>query len=218
MTPNGAPRWLRLPGGRRLAFAEYGDPQGLPVLYCHGFPSSRREAELIDPAARAEGARIIAPDRPGYGDSDPLAGRSIAGWSMDACALADHLGLPRLALVGVSGGGPYALACAITIPDRITACALVCPLGPVYRAPLLATMHPAARAVFALPRQAPRLARILLGGPAAAVLSLWPQGVEHLRALGAPTADRRELARPEVAAILNASIRDAMRRGAAGAL
>lgn len=214
---NRAPQWLRLPGGRRLAFTEFGDRRGRPVLYCHGFPSSRREAELIDPAAQAEGARIIAPDRPGYGDSDPLPGRSLLGWAEDVRALADHLGLGTFALVGVSGGGPYALACAITIPDRITACALVCPLGPVYRTRLLATMHPAVRTLFALPRQAPRLARILLGGPAAAVLSIWPQGVERLRTLRAPTVDRRELARPDIAAILNASIRDAMGRRAAGA-
>jgi pimeloyl-ACP methyl ester carboxylesterase len=218
VTPDQAPWWLRLPDGRRLAVAEYGDPRGEPVLYCHGFPSSRREAQLIEPAARAEGARLIAPDRPGYGDSDPLPRRSIADWADDVAALADHLGLPRVALVGVSGGGPYALACAQRIPDRLSACALVCPLGPVHRAELLATMHPAVRAMFVLPHRAPHLSSVLLSGPAAALLSIWPQGVEHLRSLRAPPADRAALARPEVAAILNDSIRDAMRNGAAGAL
>jgi pimeloyl-ACP methyl ester carboxylesterase len=79
-------------------------------------------------------------------------------------------------------------------------------------------MHPAVRAMFALPHQAPHLSSVLLSGPAAALLSIWPQGVEHLRSLRAPLADRAALARPEVTAILNDSIRDAMRNGAAGAL
>jgi len=218
MTSERGPRRLRLPDGRRLAFAEHGDSDGRAVVYCHGFPSSHREAELIGPGARAEGVRIIAPDRPGYGDSDPLPQRSIAGWAEDVAALADHLGLGHFALVGVSGGGPYALACAQHLPERIQACALVCPLGPIYRPEVLAAMHPAIRASFLLPRRAPRLARLLLARPATELLSLWPEAIERLRSLHAPPADRDALARPEVSRTLNGSIRDAMRGGALGAL
>jgi pimeloyl-ACP methyl ester carboxylesterase len=209
---------LRLGDGRRLAWSEYGDPAGRPVLYCHGFPSSRQEARLLHPAAEALGARIIAPDRPGYGESDPLPDRTIAGWAQDLTALADHLGLVRFPLVGISGGGPYAAACTGLIPERLTACSLVCPLGPIYLEEVLEEMIWAVRVNFTAVRNAPQITRLLMGGPVAGVLSAWPQGVEHLRSLAAPPPDREELARPEVAAILDDTVRDAMRSGAPGAL
>jgi pimeloyl-ACP methyl ester carboxylesterase len=118
-TPDDGPRFVRLPDGRRLAYAEYGAADGDPVLYFHGFPSSRREARLIHADALATGARIIAPDRPGYGDSDDAPGRTLADWAGDCAALVGQLGLARFAIIGVSGGGPYALACAQHLPARL---------------------------------------------------------------------------------------------------
>ncbi len=117
---------VRLPDGRTLGFAQYGDPAAPPVLYFHGFPSSRLEAGLIP----IPGVRLISPDRPGYGLSDPKPGRSLLDWAMDVEALLDALHLDRVALIGMSGGAPYAAACAHSIPHRLTATALVSGMAP----------------------------------------------------------------------------------------
>jgi pimeloyl-ACP methyl ester carboxylesterase len=113
-----------MPDGRRLAYTEWGLPDGKPVLYFHGTPGSR----LWCPDERATATahvRLIAPDRPGFGRSDPLEGRTYADWPKDVDALADALQLPSFAVVGVSAGGPYAAACAALIAGRLSGAALV---------------------------------------------------------------------------------------------
>jgi len=219
--PDDGPHYVQLPDGRRLACAEYGVAGGHPVLYCHGFPSSRREARLLHGAAVAAGARIIAPDRPGYGDSDDAPGRTLADWAGDCAALVEALELARFAIVGVSGGGPYALACAEHLPEhlqaRCTACTLVCPLGAIYHDDLLNQMNPAARASLRLGRQPAWVANLVYGAPTTALLAHWPDLVEQVRHVGAPPADRTVLREGDTARILNQTIADAMQRGAPGA-
>jgi pimeloyl-ACP methyl ester carboxylesterase len=122
---------LRLADGRPIGFAEYGDPEGLPVLALHGTPGSRFMFALTDHAARRRRLRIIAPERPGYGLSAFHRQDSLAHEAADLNAFADALGLGRLALIGVSGGGPYAVAGAAAMPDRIALLALVNPVGPI---------------------------------------------------------------------------------------
>ena len=110
-------RDITLPDGRRLAYAEFGTPDGRPVLYFHGAPSSRLEPLLVgDDAWRANGLRVIAPDRPGVGLSDFLPKRGFSQWPNDVVALADALGLERFGVIGMSGGGGYVAACAAKIP------------------------------------------------------------------------------------------------------
>jgi pimeloyl-ACP methyl ester carboxylesterase len=121
---------LSLPGGRQLAFAEYGNPDGQPVMLFHGLPGSRLVWGGLPGEPFPPGLRIIAPDRPGYGRSDPLAGRTLIDWADDVTALADHLGLNRFAIVGVSGGGPGALACAFRMPERLIRVAVVAGAAP----------------------------------------------------------------------------------------
>lgn len=210
-------RLIERPGGRRLAYSQLGAPRGRPLLYCHGFPSSRKEALLIHRAAEATGWRIIAPDRPGYGDSDNLPGRALEDWPDDVLALIDRLGIGRFALIGVSGGGPYALACVSRIPERIRACALACPLGPLAVPELLADMAPPARMAFQLARSTPLLARLVFGGLTPRILGHWPRLVARLRDHGLPEADRVALADVQTWSILERTVADAMRRGAQGA-
>ena len=174
------PQFVRLPDNRRLAFAEYGDPEGLPVVYCHGFPSSRREARLLHRTAGQEGFRIIAADRPGFGDSDFKAFRKISDWPDDVTRLADQLDLGSFGLLGISGGAPYALACAARVGTRLSGCTLVCPLGPVYESWALQAMPWAVRINFEAALYTPAFVRALYGGVTSSVLYHWPHLVETL--------------------------------------
>jgi pimeloyl-ACP methyl ester carboxylesterase len=115
-----------LSDGRRLAYAEFGDPAGAPVLWFHGSPSSRLEPLLIgDARLAALGLRVIAPDRPGMGGSTPKPGRGILDWPADVASLADALGLPRFGVLGNSGGAPYVAACCARIPERVRSAVII---------------------------------------------------------------------------------------------
>lgn len=124
-------RTIALPDGRKLGYAEYGEPAGLPIFAFHGTPGSRFMFRLVDEPARRLGLRLIAPDRPGFGLSDFQENRSLADWPKDVRSLADALGLERFALAGISGGGPYVAASAALLPERAIAAVLVSPVGPL---------------------------------------------------------------------------------------
>jgi pimeloyl-ACP methyl ester carboxylesterase len=123
-------RLIRLDDGRRLGYAETGDPRGTPVLFFHGFGTTRVVCPPDEPALHL-GVRLIAVDRPGIGLSDPLPGRSLISWPADVAQLADRLELERFAIVGWSGGGPYALACGHELPERVSTIAAVSSAAPL---------------------------------------------------------------------------------------
>jgi pimeloyl-ACP methyl ester carboxylesterase len=110
--------------GRSVGYAEYSDPMGKPVLYFHGFPSSRFEGHrpTMDEIATRLHARVIVVERPGIGLSD-YKPYTIASWPDIVMEFADALRLDRFAVMGVSSGGKYVAACASKIPQRIRACA-----------------------------------------------------------------------------------------------
>ena len=118
---------IRLPSGRRLGYAEYGNPAGPPVFYFHGTPGSRVDVGVVDEEAIAAGVRLIAMERPGIGLSDYQPGRRILDWPADVECAAAALGYPdtSFGVIGLSGGAPYALACVKSIPHRLTHVALV---------------------------------------------------------------------------------------------
>lgn len=103
---------LTLPDGRTLGYAEYGHPTGHPLLFFHGWPSSRLEGWGAHAVARRLGIRVIAADRPGFGISSFQRDRCVLDWVRDVDALTETLGLEKFAVLGGSGGGPYALAVA----------------------------------------------------------------------------------------------------------
>ena len=111
--------------GERVAFSEYGDSNGEPVMFCHGWPSSRLMAQFAHDAARELGARIISPDRPGIADSSFVAKRRLLDWAPLVAELADFLKLERFRVLGISGGAPYAYALAWAMPERVRAVAVV---------------------------------------------------------------------------------------------
>lgn len=124
------PHFLTLPSGRRLAWAEYGDKFGKAIFYFHGWPSSRLAAAYLAPLAKKFQARIISIDRPGIGQSDFQPQRQITDWPTDVLAVAQHLDIKKFAIMGVSGGGPYAAVCAAKISHFLTRCAIVVGLAP----------------------------------------------------------------------------------------
>lgn len=181
------PATLTLPDGRALGFASLGDPAGRPVLYCHGFPGSRLEPAMLAGLATARGARLIAVDRPGYGLSSPAPGAAWLDLAEDQARLCEHLGLGRVAVVGVSGGGPLAMALAHLLGPRVGAVALVnaVPPSPARFGPWLRRLvwlgrHPGAarpvllagrRAVLAAPGSVPGLLHHALSAADRAVLT-----------------------------------------------
>ena len=122
---------MTLPDGRRLAYKTMGDPDGFPVLVLHGTPGSRRQLAVLDAPARERGVLVIAPDRAGYGGSTHDPGRTFASAARDLERLAADLGLDRCGVVGLSGGGPTALACGAMNPHRLTAVATVGGVAPL---------------------------------------------------------------------------------------
>lgn len=120
-----------LPDGGHIAFEEYGDARGVPVLFCHGWPSSRSMAQLTDAAARQLGARIISPDRPGISGSSFQRDRTLLRWPVAVRALMTHLGLKKLRMLAISGGAPYAYVTAWAMPEIVDALAIVSGAPPI---------------------------------------------------------------------------------------
>jgi pimeloyl-ACP methyl ester carboxylesterase len=121
---------VKAPDGRQLATQAYGDPDGKPVILLHGTPGSRLGPHPRGAVLHRLRVRLIAFDRPGYGKSDRFEGRRVADAAVDVMAIADAYGLDEFAVVGRSGGGPHALACAALLPERVTRAAVLVGLAP----------------------------------------------------------------------------------------
>ncbi len=206
---------LTLRDGRRLSYAEYGVPNGQPVLYCHGFPASRLDGHLVHAAAVRLNVRLIAPDRPGYGLSDFLAERRLSDWPRDLLELADAIPLNRFAVLGISGGGPYAVACAGQIFERLTSVGIVCGLGQTHIPGDMARMNPFARLSFAAARATPALSQ-LFNRMLAPALRNNPGLIFKMLASQLPPADREVLSDPKVFEMFADSYREAFRQGGRG--
>lgn len=122
---------LTLDDGRTLVWDEHGDVTGPAVIYMHGTPGCRLLWSGIPRMAKDAGVRLIMPDRPGCGASSFQPGRRITDWPRDVAALADHLELSRYWVLGASGGGPYALACASDGDPRLVRAAVTSGVGPL---------------------------------------------------------------------------------------
>ena len=207
-----------LASGRRIAWTEYGACDGTPVLYCHGFPASGVEAAFSDSAARERGVRIVAPDRPGYGESDPLPGRSLLDWVSDATALLDHLGISQAPVIGVSGGGPYSLACAARHPQRFPRVATFGALGPLAAPASEAEMTAFNRGCIRLARGRYWRLQALLFHLTAGLIRLSPSNIFRLIAAGESAADRELFRDRALRAIWTESMRRSVLQGANAAI
>jgi pimeloyl-ACP methyl ester carboxylesterase len=209
-------RVLRLADGRPIGYAEYGDPRGVPALAIHGTPGSRFMFALTDRAARDRGLRIIAPERPGYGLSEFRRKDSLARVADDMSALAYALGLRRIAVIGVSGGAPYAVATAAAMSDQVALLALVSPVGPIAECKNSIRMSKLHRLIFTRLGRAPlpcgtffwSLRQVVRHAPNLAYRGLMQRVV---------ATDRPILLRGEVKANLQTALREGLRPGIAGA-
>lgn len=207
-------RILRLPDGRNIACAEYGHRSGLPVLALHGTPGSRLMFALAHKAARERGVRLIAPERPGYGLSDYRAAESLAQIAEDLKSVADAYGLGRFAIIGVSGGAPYAVAAAEALPERISLLGLVAPVGEVAAGELaLSGFH---RFLFKRLARRPWAVRLFFHRLRLLIFRS-PDTIYHWLMRRVRPADRKILARAEVKASLQAGIGEGLRPGVEGA-
>ena len=192
---------FHLPDGRRIGYAEFGDPAGAVVLWFHGTPGARRQFPLVGRrAATRLGLRVVVVERPGSGLSDPHAYAAMADWATDITQVADALGAERLGVVGLSGGGPYALACG-AVPPLAARVAAVAVLGGMV--PSVGSEATAGGVADFTRRFAPMLS--VLRRPLAALSTgllapLIPFGHYVMRAYSSmsPEGDQRVFADPEI--------------------
>ena len=208
---------LTLPGGRVLGYAEYGDPDGLPLIGFHGTPGSRFMFRLAHRHALDLGLRLLAPERPGFGLSTYHRGHTLANYADDIAAFADALGISRFAVAGVSGGAPYAVACAALLPERVTALALVSPVGPMAGDERPRSIGPGHYFAFRLaPRVMPFLAAIFTIGRCAFLYT--PGAMIGFIVSRSTPSDWKILSRREVRRNLLQGVSEGVRPGIRGAL
>lgn len=197
---------FNLPGGRRLGYAEYGDPAGVPVLWFHGSPGGRRQIPLLARRAASDlGVRLVAVERPGTELSDPHAYESVAQWATDIGFVADTLGAQRLGIVGLSGGGPYALACGAVAPlsERVAGIAVLGGVVPAVGPDACATGGTVGLAARFAPVTSAlrRPLAAMFTGMYTAFVPLGHLGYQRLAKVAHP-GDRRVLADPEIEPML----------------
>lgn len=208
---------VKLSDGRSVGYAEYGDPQGRPVLHFHGLPSSRLEAnnpDLVESTARLH-VRLIAPDRPGVGLSD-FKPYTIANYPDIVTEFADKLGLDRFPVMGLSSGGKFVAACAWKIPQRLTAASIVSGTAPFDLPGVKETLSKKDQQIYGTADKMPWLFRLMLWKIArdvrknpASVLSLFTDISEP---------DKVALAQPNVKRTFEQMVVEAFRQGTRGAV
>ena len=215
-------RFVALPDGRRLTYAAWGAPEGRPVLWMHGWPGCRLAGALLEDAARDADVRVVVPDRPGIGGSDARPERRLLDWADDLAQLCDALGHDTFGLVGYSGGGPFALAAAHRLRDRLArradggpALAVVSSQVPLSDPADRARMPAAVQAVFALHQHVPFATNLTVG--------LMALGMQHLPELFTvqakatlPVCDQQLLERPALKNGLQREYQEAFRLGISG--
>jgi pimeloyl-ACP methyl ester carboxylesterase len=215
MSPPRIDSLFHLPDKRRLAYAEYGDANGPPVFLFHGLPGSRLSWGLLPDNPFPPRLRIVAPDRPGYGRSDAKPRRTLLDWADDVSNLADALEIQRFAIIGVSGGGPGALACAWKMPDRLTSVGVVSCAAPTDAPGVFHGMSKTNRFFMKLAWRMPWLSTLnvrFLGS----VIRRNPARYIDTMKFKMHDVDKAILARPEIQKMLAKDFAEALSSGAQG--
>lgn len=205
--------------GRRLGYAEFGDPAGYPIFYFTGGTASGLFARTLHSAASQVGARIIAPDRPGIGLSDFQPGRTLGDWPNDVCELADSLGIERFAVASESGGSPYVALCALKIPNRLTSAGIISGTSPLDAPHVLEGMSQQNRFSVLMMQKAPAWLLRLIYWPTALTVRCDPEKLRsQLATLGKAMSepDRVIYNTPEFQAAIWEAFCAAFRQGSRG--
>ncbi|MBN1147789.1 MAG: alpha/beta hydrolase [Anaerolineales bacterium] len=211
---------IKLKDGRALGYAEYGDLSGKPVLQFHGWCSSRLEGKLpiIEQAANNLQVRLIVIERPGMGLSTFKPKRRLIDWVSDIVEFAEAIGLERFSVMGYSSGGPYALACALKVPERLTGVAILSG-DPPHDVPEIASiLDKQTRQFDSIADKAPWLFNFLLG---MTFRKNRGSSVDQMIALvfpgELPPKDKEALSRPETPTWFAEMVREGIRPGSRGA-
>ncbi len=208
----------RLNGGTIVGYAQFGDPHGQPLLFFHGWPGSRLQARIFDAPARLYGLKILAPDRPGIGLSTGGCFPSVAAWADTLALWIEAMDITSFYTLGISGGGPYSLACAGRMPQRIAGAGVCCgaPLpSEIDHGPGLYWLY---RLLRAIDRTSPQILGLLMAGIRGYLKIMPPVGALKPMAFFLPGPDRRALHRRDNLRTVAVSTREAYRRGTAGVI
>jgi len=208
--------FIILPDQRKIAYCTYGKPNGYPVFYFHGTPGSRIEPFFAQQAGLEYGFRIIAPDRPGLGRSDPQPGRTLLSWADDVIQIADQLGMDQFGVIGASGGGPHVLACASAVPERLSFAGVLGSWAPVTQPELAAAMAPLDQFFFRMALYVPRIFSIPFAWIGLAGRYLPPRVFVRFLDSSLCDADRILLKDKELAEFFQQDIQEAFKQGVRG--
>jgi pimeloyl-ACP methyl ester carboxylesterase len=215
--PGRSARRFRLACGRLITYCEFGTADGFPVLALHGTPGSRFKYAAADEDARRAGLRLISPDRWGYGGSDSPPYSSLSAYADDMRELLDGLGIGRFSVVGISGGGPYAVAAAARLGRRVAALALIAPVGPIAGTIEPSALNAVHRFCF---RRLPRFPRMLRAAFQLyrQTLAIAPKTSMRVATLAAAPVDKALVRTPGVRDHLYEAFRAGLERGVGGPL
>jgi pimeloyl-ACP methyl ester carboxylesterase len=202
-----------LPDGRVQQWLELGPIDGDPVLFCHGGNDCRLEALWIADAVQAAGVRLIVPDRPGFGGSTHDPGRTFGSWAADALDLLDALGVGFVRVLGLSGGGPHALAVAALAPERVDAVDVVASPCPWDEPGFLDGTWLPIRLTYLMARYAPDA----LFAPLQRAMNDAERNLKYADRMPGPDA-RLLASRPEVGRAMVRSVTEAHQQGVDGAV
>jgi len=183
-------RVVRLRDGRLMGFAQYGDPNGFPIVNAHGGLAGRLDVMAAAPVASQAGVRLLSPDRPGIGLSDRLPGRTLLDWPRDVEEMADQLRLERFASMGWSTGGQFAAAVGFALAGRVTRVAIIAGALPLTEPGAFARLPTMDRVFTRLSQRAPLAARAVFRGMGAIALRM-PGLWTRLSAAGLGRSDAR---------------------------
>lgn len=208
---------IRLPDGRFLGFDQYGRADGRPLFYIHGSPSSRLEFRIFgsDALVQSLNARLIAVDRPGIGLSSFQPNRRLLDFPIDLLALADYLKIEKFSVFAYSLGGPYGLACALAIPERLEKVGIISGAALFTEAELMKDINPGTRRYLNLPRESPFAARAFLW-MIHAMVRFFPKAMAANAATMLPAPDRAVFSDHEVQQSFVHMLREAFRQGRRG--
>jgi pimeloyl-ACP methyl ester carboxylesterase len=209
-------RYFILPDDHKLCYSVYGDPAGFPILYCHGFPACRLEAKVAHDDAQRVGVRLIAIDRPGYGDSDFLPNRTLLDWSKNVRGLLSYLHVERFSVLGVSGGAPYAMSCAYELHDQVSKLGIVCGLGWLGDKASVNNMRLAFRLFLKFHEHFPQTGNWLAKHLLASLMANFPTTMFRMIKSFAVRSDKNLLSDPVIGSLIRETLTVALQQGSQG--